>query len=124
MSIFSRSTAAVLQSMALAAGESVTYKRGEESIEITGAIRGSTNQDAESKFPGSRIADRSVDWIIEADQLKTDAGATITPKRGDTVTDSAGYIYRVLPFSPSSDLWAWVDRQGQTRRRVFTKARN
>jgi len=124
MSILSNSIGQVLTSAASLSGESITYDQDGEVVAITGAVRGSTNQEAESKFPGSRIADRSVDWIIEASQLKTAGDVTIVPARGDTITDGAGKVYRVMPFSSGSDLWKWVDREGKTRRRIFTKERN
>ena len=124
MSLLTDSIGAVLDSVRALAGETVTYNQDGEDVVISGAIRGSTNQDAESKFPASRIADRSVDWVIESSQLKTSGDVTIVPSRGDTITDSTGRIYRVMPFSSGSDLWKWVGRGSQTHRRIFTKERN
>jgi hypothetical protein len=106
-------------------GEAITYARGESiSIEISDAVRGSTNWDTDAPSPGSRIGDRSVDWLLTVSDLTDDDGNELEPQRGDTITTERGEVFRVMPFMKESPLWQWHDRNGQTVRRVFTKERN
>lgn len=125
MSPFRSIISAGLAAASSVAGETITYARASAgiSIEISGAVRGSTNWETDSPIPHSRVGDRSVDWIVERSQL-TSGGTLLEPQRGDTITTASGETFRVMPMSSNSPLWKWVDRQGQTRMRIFSKERD
>lgn len=106
-------------------GEAVTYARpGGISVEISRAVRGSTNWSTDAPFPGSRIGERSTDWLLTVADLTTADGTVLEPQRSDTITTGNGEVFRVLPMSNDSPLWQWHDRPGQSIRRIFTKERS
>lgn len=82
-----------------AAGETVTYRRGNDAISGLSAVPVRVRQD---DFPidGANITAREQDWIIWADDLAI-AGQFITPRRNDEIdwTDPRGVkrTFRVLP---------------------------
>lgn len=96
-------------------GEGVSYFRDVTPLEIT-AIRGGTQWDTEQPESGITIEERSVDFLISTSEL------SLTPQRGDSITDENGVTYRVMPFGPDNQLWRWHD-PGRTVKRIFTKER-
>lgn len=98
-------------------GEAVAYKRGETSISITLASRGSTVWDVASPETGIMVEERSVDWLIDAADL-----GDLVPARNDIITAS-GIDYKVMPFGEGSTIWRWHDREARTVYRIHTKER-
>lgn len=108
-------------------GEAITYSATRDAvlieIDITNAVRAATNWTADETSQGARVGEKSIDWLIESAELVDADGVEFEPERGDTITDSAGSVYRVMPFGTQSQLWQWHDRASQTTARVFTKER-
>ena len=124
MSVNSDAAVLALEVAADLQGETVTFERDGVEVEIVNAVRGSTNWDAESPFPQSRVNDHSTDWIIETAALVDDEGDELEPQRGDSFTVKAtGEVFKVMPHGKHSVLWRWVDQTGQAFRRVFTRER-
>lgn len=123
MSIVSDAVSASLAVQSDLHGETITYARSSAgiSIEISGAMQGDTNWDANNPQPGLKIGERSVDWLIEYSQLVS--GSQLTPERGDTITTADGRTFRCLPFGSQDLLYRWVDRGGRTWVRIHTKER-
>jgi hypothetical protein len=102
-------------------GEDITFVRGDVTIPCK-AIRGNTNWDANTAFPGNRVGNRSTDWlIVAADLIPTDETDPLTPKRDDAIQTDAG-DFKVMPFGADSQLWKYHDRARQIYR-IFTKER-
>lgn len=100
--------------------DSITWEMQQEFT----AVRGSTNWSSDAPFPGSRIGERSTDWLILRAEYQ-DGYLELEPERGDRITVAATQeTFRVMPFKSDSPLWQWHDRSGQSVRRVFTKQRN
>ena len=110
-----------------ARGEAITYSATRDAvlieIDITHAIRAATNWTADETSQGARVGEKSVDWLIDASELVDADDVEFEPERGDTITDSSGSVYRVMPFGPQSQLWQWHDRTSETTVRVHTKER-
>lgn len=122
--VASRAVAAASRVARRVTGEAVTYTRDSTTITVSFARRGSTNWNAQAVYNGSRIGDRSVDWLIDVADLVDSSGAALgDPVRGDTITDADGTVFRVMPFGPDDQLWQWHDRVGQTTYRIHTKER-
>lgn len=121
LSALQRAHSAALRAVRRIRQRVVTFRRGLISIEISGAVRGSTDWGNEALDGGVNIQDRSVDWLIPADQLVS-AGVFWKPQRDDVIV-SDGVEFRVMPFGADDQLWRWHDREGQTVLRVFTKER-
>lgn len=119
---------AAAQQAALAAGlrvrgQAVLYCRGNTTLEIDHATRGSTRWDVEQIDNGVHAKERSVDWIVSLADMTTAAGTVLEPQRGDEIIDENDVVYRVMPFGPDEQLWKWHDRDSRTAYRIFTKER-
>ncbi len=104
-------------------GEPVTFIRGDLTIDIPLATRGSTNWNQQAPFNGVRIGDRSTDWIIPILLLVDLEGTQLVPERGDVFVSDSG-AFRVMPFGPDSQLWQYHDRESRSVYRIHTKERN
>jgi len=100
-------------------GESATYSRGASSLAVT-VTRGLTSWDAMSPYSGVRVGDRSVDFLIPANQLVL-SGVQWYPERGDEI-DLGGVTYRVMPAGEQDQIWLYHDRD-RTVFRIHTKER-
>ena len=100
-------------------GESGTYSRGASSLAVT-VVKGSTSWDTSSPYAGVRVGDRSVDFLIPANQLVL-SGVQWEPERNDEI-DVAGVTYRVCPNGDSQQMWTYHDRD-RTIYRIHTKER-
>jgi hypothetical protein len=110
-----------MQAVKAVAGVRAVYTRGGDSVTVW-AVPASTNWTIEGTGGGGvRASDRSADWLILAADLMLN-GEQVEPERGDVVT-VAGVSFRVLPFGPQDALWSWVDRDGESFRRIHTRAR-
>lgn len=123
MSIVSRAIKAGLNATRRLHGEPITYTRGGVILSISLAVRGVTNWSTDAPFPGFRVGERSVDWLIRAVDL-VDGETSLEPQRGDEIETESGEVFRVIPMAKDAPLWQWSDREGQSIRRIFTKARN
>lgn len=113
---------AAFKSVQRVAGEAVTFTRDSTTLDITRAVRASTNWNTENAAEGAVVSDKSIDWLIRLDDLTS--GTTVYyPARGDTITDENGTVYRVMPFGPNDQLWSWHDRDGRSVVRVHTRER-
>lgn len=122
--VTSRAIAAAARVARRITGEPVTFTRDATEISVAFARRGSTNWNTDAVFNGSRVGDRSVDWLIDVEDLVDGNGDQISaPQRGDTITDADGTVYRAMPFGTADQLWQWHDRNGQTTYRIHTKER-
>ena len=94
------------------AGQTVTYRRGAESVEITATVGQSEYMaDDVAGFHGSFV---SQDWIIPHSVLVL-SEEQITPRRGDTVERTVNgevETYEVLPPSADSDVYRDMGGQG------------
>jgi hypothetical protein len=115
-SAFAKTIAQGMESVRAAAGELVTYWRGNDSVTAKAVPASTTFEMADTS--GSPITFVSSDWIFKADELVID-GAVITPRRGDWVQLGA-LKYDVL--SDGTQVYRYCDR-GRTRIRVHTKER-
>lgn len=100
---------------------SLTYTRGDNTIEDMKGTQGSTNWRVVDR-DGFPIRKTSVDWIIEAATLAID-DVPILPKRGDLITRVIGgvsRVYRVLPFGDDEQEYRFLDT-GRTQLRIHTK---
>ncbi len=104
-------------------GEAVTFVRGDLTIDIEKATRGSTVWDRESVFPAHRIGSKSTDWLIEKSLLLDEDGNQLEPAKFDVIIAEAG-SFEVLPFGQTKQLWQWHDREGRTIYRIHTKERS
>jgi len=117
-----RATSAAQAATRRLRGQPVTYTDGDISIEITLAVRASTNWDRNAAHPNVRIGDRSTDWLIDAAEL-VDGDTQLEPVRDATITTADGTVYRVLPMGADRQLWQWHDRDARTTYRIHTKER-
>lgn len=104
-------------------GQAVLYVRGNTTLQIDCATRGSTRWDIERIDNGVHAKERSVDWIITLADMTTAAGTVLEPQRGDEIIDENDVVYRVMPFGPDEQLWRWHDRDSRSFYRIFTKER-
>jgi hypothetical protein len=119
VSAFSAAIAQALASVAAAAGETVTYHRGDESTGELTAVPGSQQRRAEDVYDVPVDAS-SRDWIFEAAGLVID-GVEITPRRGDQVRQTVAGVETVYEVASDGDqVYRYCDR-GRTRIRVHTK---
>lgn len=125
LTVAQQEIAEALDDMRAERGESIVYQRGSEfRITIRKAVRGSTVWDSDKITQQNRIADRSIDWLIDVKDLRTITGEEIEPQREDEIQVSeTGEVFRVIPRT-GKPAWQWVDRSGQTVRRIFTKDRS
>lgn len=94
------------------------------SIEIAKAVRGATNWEAGSPFPGLRVGSRSVDWLVLGSDIVVQNSTTaLEPKRDDKFVTENGETFKVIPFGANAQLWNWHDRTGRSVRRIFTEER-
>jgi hypothetical protein len=100
--------------------ETVTFARGASSVSVY-AVRGQRNWERSQPSGGVAIGDRSEDWIVLAADLVL-SSSVVTPQRGDTIT-AGGITYRVMPFGPNDQLWAYHDRD-RLYLRIHTKERS
>lgn len=121
VSPFSTAIQAALAAARTVRGETVTYVTDSESIEISGAIRGSTAWDRSAPFNGVRVGDRSTDWLIPAADLVDSNGDQIEPARTHVIQTEQGN-FRVMPFGTDKQLWQWHDRERSVYR-IHTKER-
>lgn len=103
-------------------GESVTYAR-EGSFSITlDAVRGQTDPMRMSVQPGLNAEDLVADWLLDYDDM-LNGSTVITPERGDTITDSNGTTYRLMPPGQDEPVWRWHGNVPRVAYRVHTKER-
>jgi len=100
-------------------GESGTYSRGASSLAVT-VIRGATSWDTSAPYPGVRVGDRSIDFLIPVSQLVL-SGVQWEPSRNDEI-DVNGVTYKVCPNGDSQQLWQYHDRD-RTIFRIHCKER-
>ena len=108
-----RALAAGLAAIKTAAGVSVTYRRGAQSVALT-AVRGETATSVEGA-EGQRARVFTRDYLIDAEDLDFGDGA-VEPAIGDVITD-AGVTYEVTPLTGTELPWRWHDPP-RTRYRV------
>lgn len=121
-SAFSNAIASGLKSIASLAGEAVTYKRGANTVQITGAVPGDEYRGALVEA-GVSVEQQKADWIFEASQLIVPTVGLTTPRQGDLIEHTAGgkvYTYEVAPPFSGDVSWRYSDR-GRTRLRVHTR---
>ena len=84
---FATAIAGAVATVKAAAGVSVTYRRGSDTVAIT-AIKSAVSVDLDG---GDRIAVKAerVDWIVEETDLVL-AGAQTEPIEGDEIDETAG----------------------------------
>ncbi|NLG44785.1 MAG: hypothetical protein GX547_16205 [Phycisphaerae bacterium] len=75
-----------------AAGEPITYRRGEALVSLT-AVRGQSEFDPLDPA-GVAITSHTTDWLVQRADLAAD-GELLTPAAGDTIEDAAGVRYDV-----------------------------
>jgi len=89
---FQAAAKAALPAFYAAAGKTVTYARGESSVELT-AIRNDKGMDAlDTEGVYSRASRR--EYLVKQADLVF-GSVTETPQRGDTITDEDGRVFDV-----------------------------
>lgn len=109
------------KTLALVAGETVTYRRGDFTVETVAVVGQSIFDDVESD--GARAETRTVDFIFAHDflsGLNTPPEPTL-PAKGDQVIRANGDTYDAFPGA-SSSVWSWADAR-ETQIRVHTLKR-
>lgn len=120
---FANAQNALLAALDQAAGESIVYTRGNDSVDLTAAT-GRTAFDA-FDAEGFTTTVRSKDWIFPAAELTFDLGVTsVEPAEGDVVrwtdADDTVHVFRVLPFGTGKEIFRYCGG-AQSRIRVHTK---
>lgn len=118
MSAFASAIAAALGTVHAAAGEAVTYHRGDASVALT-AVPG-LNLLRTEEISDVPVSANSRDWIFQASELVI-GGAVIKPRRGDLVKQTVAgelVVYEVL--HDGDQVYRYCDR-ARTRIRVHTK---
>jgi hypothetical protein len=93
--------ASLAEDLEIAAGEPVTYERGEDGavVVIKTAVRQRSTHERFAIADG-RVSFEEVpqDWCIRPELIHF-GGIVHTPTRGDRITDEAGRVYQVEPRS-------------------------
>jgi len=95
-----------------AAGRTVTYHRGVDSVSITAV--GSAMTHTIPNEDGIGTQHHSYDWTIAADDLVLD-GETVTPRPGDQISETIGsqtVWWEVLDLADSRPCVEWLDSIG------------
>lgn len=103
------------------AGETITVRRGVESIEITGAVRGRSDFDNSASDGETRVEIKSVDWIIDPHQYIF-GGKQVEPINADQIIAADGEKYDTMP-GLQGNRWRWSDSR-KTRYRIHTLRRS
>ena len=103
----------------LAAGESVTYKRGGSQVTLT-AVLGQTTFDEIGGDGEIHAQIKSVDFIVVPSELIL-GGSVEEPTRGDTITRENGEVFDVMPGSNGRH-WTWSEGN-QSHIRIHTVRR-
>lgn len=116
MSRFSERITAALDRIRSEAAESVTYKRGGQSVAVD-AVSGATPVESYASF--DVVVDATWrDWLIKASELIL-GGRVVKPAIGDRITQSDGTTWEVLPVE-GQRCWRPSDSQGY-QIRIHTK---
>lgn len=100
-----------------ATGESLVYRRGNNSIDdLTGTVGETEHEDSSTEMVIHLI--KSVDFIVTAADLVIDDEQT-TPQKGDQIEWDGG-LYEVLPHGDQKQTWRPSDPFG-TVIRIHTK---
>lgn len=106
MALLDDALAAHVTTLNVAAGETVTYKRGSDSVSIT-AVVGQSQFDEVSATGEIRPLSKTVDFLVKPSSLKL-SGSAVLPQRGDQIEKSEGSIYDVLPGTEGT-AWQYSD---------------
>jgi hypothetical protein len=102
-----------------AAGETITYVRGTNTISVT-AVPGQSTFDEVASDGEVRSQMKTIDWLVVPSVLKI-GGMPIEPQRGDQVIRSDGQKFDVLPGAGNT-AWQWSDSR-MTFYRIHTVRR-
>jgi hypothetical protein len=84
-------------------GESLVYRRGGNSVNLTGTVGENEHEDSSVEMVIHLI--KSVDFIITAADLVIDSELT-TPQKGDLI-EGDGDVYEVLPHGEQKQTWRY-----------------
>ncbi len=116
MTSFSDAIANGFQTMLDAAGVTITYTRGSDTVEIQ-AVPGKTMFTSSSQM-GFEVRSNSRDYIVRASDLILNE-VVITPKRGDSITEGERK-FNVMRPDGDANLFRYCD-SGLGRIRIYTK---
>lgn len=105
--------------MKSAAGETVTYSRGNACVELSAVVGQTVFEDVGAEGE-TRSQLKSVDFLILPAELLID-GLTSEPQRGDQITRADGDKFDVMSGS-SGTVWQWSDGR-KTYFRIHTVRR-
>jgi hypothetical protein len=111
MSWFSDGLAWMVDTLADAAGESVTLSRASNSTPITAITVGTEDAESGGKAATSHYWDRQ--WLIKQADYEID-DATVTPQSGDRITDGNGDVWELMLGGKRPELvthaggYAWI----------------
>jgi hypothetical protein len=114
--IFERATRQALAVIKRKTGVAVTYRRGDDSVELT-AIRGRVAANNESS-QGQRFRTDASDYLIDTADLDFGAGA-FEPAIGDEI-DDGDRTFEVIALNAGEPCWAWHD-PFRLRRRIHAR---
>lgn len=106
------------RSLERVAGEWVTYRHGELTARLR-MVRGQSNFTSQTSDGESIIDTRSIDWLINPENLVTTAGLKIEPRAGATITPDKGDGVFDLTDANGGRAWSWSDGRG-SRIRIHT----
>ncbi len=110
MSRFHDQLAAGLGRLRTHAGETVTYARGAQSVEVTAVVGESAHDSIDDGMP---VTVQSRDFMIAVEDLLLGASA-VTPQAGDRITQgSALFVVRDIS---GSNCWRYSDHPRSTYR--------
>lgn len=121
MSQFSEIIASAYTLLRSAAGETVTYHRGEHSVSLD-AVPGATVYDA-TVGDDVTVEGRTRDYVIVAADLVLD-DEQVMPERGDTIRHEINgdvHVWEAIRFG--EQVWCYSDH-GQTAIRVHTRLKS
>lgn len=105
--------------LAEAFGVPVSYRRGEDSVELV-AVVGSTRFEAEQE-DGRILESESRDYLVAPGDLVLD-GQPVEPRRGDRIVETIGgqpCLFEVA--APAGEpIWQWID-PARIQMRIHTK---
>lgn len=118
MSRFADLIAKGLERIREVAGETVTYRRGAQSVSVT-AVTGRSEYSTVDET-GMPVANQSRDFLVPTDGFEL-GGSPVEPKVGDVIEEQDGQTHFVTALGDGQP-WQWSDA-ARTTMRIHTKER-
>lgn len=122
MSIFSQALKVHANALTRAAGEWITYRRGQHDFPLR-AVPGESLVENQTGYDDTRVLVKQVDFLVLEAELRNPWGCveTMVPELGDQIIRENGDVMDVVPGA-SEAVWEWSD-SNHTFRRIHTVKR-